>query len=307
MIKDITLNSFKAIVAWLSAVFLVALISFSLSKMIRDTDIISYIAITAGIIMIIISYLNLKHKDSTYIEHFYIAISFAGQILIVISLSLLLKIHKIDILVFLVEAPLIFIFNNKIHKLLNATFALIALYFMLNSYNHFGLVITLALLVIIALHFRDSNFFIVTYSALIAIFWILLATKNIYLFPKLQYSTLTNILLTLPLIYLLYTIIKHYNIDTLQKQIPIYLLALFTLILSFYIKDFQIPITLLILGFFIGDLVIFSSSILLAIFVISNFYYNLNTTLLMKSLLLIASGILLLLIRFIIQKRYFND
>ena len=308
MFKDIAIDSFKAIIAWISALLLVALIGYTLAKTIHNLTNLSYIALIAGFIMLAVAFYNLKDKNTLYSEHFFIAISFAGQILILFALFEISNFFRIDVLILLLQTPLIFIFHNKIHKLLNTTFALLALYFTLLYYTHtnIGIFLILTIIITISLHLKNSAYHIVIYSCLVALAWIILATTT-YHFKDLNLnsSILLNTLITLPLLYLLYKIIKHYNLDT-KNQLAIYLVALFTLLLSIYIKDFQVVSTLLILGFFIGDLVIFSNAVVLTLFVISNFYYNLDTTLLIKSILLIISGIMLLIVRFIIQKRYID-
>ncbi len=301
MFKHFALELFKALVAWLSAVFLIALIGLTLHKFLRDTQTISLIALGGGVFMVMLSYFSLKRASSTYEEHFFIALSFAGQALIIFSISELFHIDKIEYLILLLEILLLLLFNNHIHKFLNAFFAFSALFFLFYDFHmdYLGVFVGLNFILLSTLHLKTKESLIISYGALGAILWVVLTQSKIFM-PT-SYKEIETLLLALPFGYLLFYLSRFYNIKKLSALLAILLLFIVSIGLSFFIKYFLVALTLFILGCFLGDIFILASSIIIGIFIITYFYYTLNTTLAFKSLLLISSGILGLIIRYLLH------
>lgn len=102
------------------------------------------------------------------------------------------------------------------------------------------------------------------------------------------------------LLYRLFVLLPVYKI---QHRILLLALSILLLLPTYFYPPLTGAILLLLLGFRNNNRLCFSLGVLFFIYAISRFYYELHTTLLVKSLLLMGSGVLLLTLYFFTQKK----
>ena len=124
------------------------------------------------------------------------------------------------------------------------------------------------------------------------------------LFPlSTQYIWLSSIATISAVIYLLYNLFKVLNINKIQHQIPIYIFALFALLPTAFSPAISGSILLILLSFYVNYKTGLVLGIVAFIYFIAQYYYDLDFTLLTKSILLFSSGVLFLAFYLFIHKK----
>ncbi|NKI27608.1 DUF4401 domain-containing protein [Arenibacter sp. 6A1] len=106
---------------------------------------------------------------------------------------------------------------------------------------------------------------------------------------------LTNIILIPVFMYLVVTIIKINNIKSIKSKISIYTLCTLILVSTIVAPTILVAIIIILLSFLVNYKTGLVIGILSIIYFVSQYYYNMNFTLLTKSILLFTSGIVFLL------------
>lgn len=123
---------------------------------------------------------------------------------------------------------------------------------------------------------------------------VIIGQKNIFPIP-LNYIWLSSITISIVLIYLVYNILEIIKIETLKNKIVIYFLTVLVLIPTIFSPSISGAILIILLSFLVNYKTGLALGIISFIYFISQYYYDLNFTLLTKSIILFSSGIVFLL------------
>lgn len=144
---------------------------------------------------------------------------------------------------------------------------------------------------------------------IISLLFGLIAIGKKHLIPISQnHIWLSSIIMVLVIIYLVYTISKITKIGTIKSKILIYSLSCLILIPIIFSPSISGAIIIILLSFLVNYKTGLVIGIISFIYFISQYYYDLNFTLLTKSIILFSSGILFLLFYlFTTKKLAFNE
>lgn len=119
---------------------------------------------------------------------------------------------------------------------------------------------------------------------------------------------LSSIVLIFVTLYLVYTIIKINEIYTVKNKVIIYTLSALILVSTLFSPSILGAIVIILLSFLVNYKTGLAIGIISIIYFISQYYYDLNFTLLTKSIILFVSGIMFLLFYlFTTKKRSTNE
>jgi uncharacterized membrane protein len=122
-----------------------------------------------------------------------------------------------------------------------------------------------------------------------------------------EYIWISSIVIISVILYVVSIIIKMNEISSTKSKVVIYVLSSLTLLLTIFSPSISGAILILLLSFLVNYKSGFVIGIISIIYFISQYYYDLNLTLLTKSLLLCSSGILFLLFYIFIIKNVRAD
>jgi hypothetical protein len=107
---------------------------------------------------------------------------------------------------------------------------------------------------------------------------------------------LSSIVMILVIMYLVYSIIKINEIKTVKSKVMIYTLSALILISTIFSPSISGAIVIVLLSFLVNYKTGLAIGIISIIYFVSQYYYDLNFTLLTKSIILFVSGIMFLLL-----------
>jgi len=144
---------------------------------------------------------------------------------------------------------------------------------------------------------------------LISLLFGLVAIGKRHLIPISQnYFWLSSIIMILVILYLVHSIIKINEIKSVRSKIQIYILSCLILISTIFSPSISGAIVIVLLSFLVNYKTGIIIGIISFIYFISQYYYDLNFTLLTKSIILFSSGIVFLLFYlFTIKKLNANE
>lgn len=177
-----------------------------------------------------------------------------------------------------------------------------------NSYNLIHLYIAVYTLILAYLFLNEAKILSlhkklsILYNPLrigivISLLFGLISIGKRYLIPISQnYIWLSSIVMILVIIYLVSIIIKINEISTVKNKVMIYALSALILALTILSPSILGAFIIILLSFLVHYKTGFVIGILSIIYFISQYYYDLNLTLLTKSIILFVSGIAFLLL-----------
>jgi hypothetical protein len=117
-----------------------------------------------------------------------------------------------------------------------------------------------------------------------------------------DYIWLSSIIIMPILIYLIYRIMQVIEIRNLKLEILIYSLSALVLLPTAFAPAISGALLILLISFFVNYKTGIVLGIIATVFFISQYYYDLNLTLLVKSLILFSTGLLFLFFYFLINQ-----
>ena len=276
---------------------------------------------------------NARTRHSPFWNSLAFAITLAGQMYI--GFALLFEGYDPPIsvlLLLLVQLIITVVMTNFIYRLLSATVALCCLVY-LSSYYGFSEV-SLALLagITIVAHLQRysilqrlsqqwrSNFAEIISAIGYASALVLLGVSVYFIAAEYGYGRggyeetisynyyLAQALLTLASLYAAYLILKRYNIQLLSATGLIVIGATAVLgVVSIYVSGLLATSLIIVIAFANSQRVLLGLGIIALVSYIFWYYYQLDTSLLLKSASMLVVGIGLLLIRWLLIKRYFRS
>lgn len=297
---------------WLAALFLLFFIGISFEFLWKDTA----AAFILGAFMIAGSYLILRIPKNEFFEHMALAVSLAGQALIVFAIFKTSGHNDILawFLVGLYQIPLALFMPDFIHRVFSSFGAALSFYLCIVLLKWPDIASSLVMLsaVICCLHeFRWPRHIrkirAIGYGLILA----LILFKCTSLFDARAISwrfhpqasgiwggPFETLLTGGVILYLIRHLLYRYN-RTIYEPISVFALtgAFFLCILSIKIPWLPIGLVIILLGFAGSNRVLLGLGITSLLFYVSSYYYLLSTTLLYKSISLLIVGLGLLLIR----------
>ena len=273
---------------------------------------------------------NKQSRDNTFISSLALAISSAGQAYIGFALFDNNLSHPIDIWLFLiVQAVMTVIMPNRIYRLLGSIMTLGLTVYLLNYYHlpevSLGLLALIttgsnlsrySLLQRIPSKWREDVFDIIKAlgyaSALmllcVSVYFIAAEYGNSfdgYSTPFSYNYYLAQGLLTLASLYASYLILKRYSVKPfLSVSIMIYCAVIVLGILSIYVSGLLATSLIIVIAIANSQRVLLGLGITALVSYIFWYYYQLDTSLLVKSISMLVIGIALLLTRWLLIKSY---
>ena len=276
---------------------------------------------------------NARTRHSPFWNSLAFAITLAGQMYIGFALLFEGFDPPISVLLLLlVQLIITVVMTNFIYRLLSATVALCCLVY-LSSYYGFSEV-SLALLAVITIvaHLQRysilqrlsqqwrSNFAEIISAIGYASALVLLGVSVYFIAAEYGYGRggyeetisynyyLAQALLTLASLYAAYLILKRYNIQLLSATGLIVIGATAVLgVVSIYVSGLLATSLIIVIAFANSQRVLLGLGIIALVSYIFWYYYQLDTSLLLKSASMLVVGIGLLLIRWLLIKRYFRS
>ena len=276
---------------------------------------------------------NARTRYSPFWNSLAFAITLAGQMYIGFALLFEGFDPPISVLLLLlVQLIITVVMTNFIYRLLSATVALCCLVY-LSSYYGFSEV-SLALLAVITIvaHLQRysilqrlsqqwrSNFAEIISAIGYASALVLLGVSVYFIAAEYGYGRggyeetisynyyLAQALLTLASLYAAYLILKRYNIQLLSATGLIVIGATAVLgVVSIYVSGLLVTSLIIVIAFANSQRVLLGLGIIALVSYIFWYYYQLDTSLLLKSASMLVVGIGLLLIRWLLIRRYFRS
>ncbi len=275
-------------------------------------------------------FINKQSRDNTFISSLALAISSAGQAYIAFALFDNNLSHPIDIWLFLlVQAVMTVIMPNRIYRLLGSIMTLGLMVYLLNYYHLPEL--SLGLLALITIGSNLSRYsllqlipskwradaFDITKAIGYASALMLLCVSVYFIAAEYGnsfdgYSTpfsynyyLAQGLLTLASLYASYLILKRYSVKPFSSvSIMIYCAVIVLGILSIYVSGLLATSLIIVIAIANSQRVLLGLGITALVSYIFWYYYQLDTSLLVKSISMLVIGIALLLTRWLLIKSY---
>ncbi len=124
---------------------------------------------------------------------------------------------------------------------------------------------------------------------------LILSSKKFWTPISQDYSWLASIVMILVTLYTISIILQIYDIKSIRNKTYIYALSIFILISTIFSPSITGAIIIILLSFLVNYKTGIIIGLISIIYFISQYYYDLNFTLLTKSIILLISGVLFLL------------
>ena len=294
--------------AWLAAAFLLGFVG-ALFESILDNKLA---AIVIGLVMIGGAYSILRMPKNEFVKHLALALSFAGQTLVVWSIF---RFHNLDDslawgIVMLLQASLALFMPDFIHRVVSSYFAAIALALLLESsgalHLYFGLIMFSAAYLWLnefkyPTHMRALR--AIGYGQVLALIQIkgsvLLQSglswrwryKNTEIWVQ---PWVGEIISSIVMIYVVWQLLQRYANDASQQFVVITLISVLVFCaVSMEANGISVGMVILLVGFAGSNRILMGLGIVSLLFYISSYYYLLDTTLLAKAQTLFVVGLVL--------------
>ena len=276
---------------------------------------------------------NARTRHSPFWNSLAFAITLAGQMYI--GFALLFEGYDPPIsvlLLLLVQLIITVAMTNFIYRLLSATVALCCLVYLSSYYGFSELSLALLAGITIVAHLQRysilqrlsqqwrSNFAEIISAIGYASALVLLGVSVYFIAAEYGYGRggyeetisynyyLAQALLTLASLYAAYLILKRYNIQLLSATGLIVIGATAVLgVVSIYVSGLLATSLIIVIAFANSQRVLLGLGIIALVSYIFWYYYQLDTSLLLKSASMLVVGIGLLLIRWLLIRRYFRS
>ena len=306
---------FVGISAWIAAILLIAFLA--IARIVTNEQgalVIGFIFCAAAV------GINRLNSRNDFMGQLALALSLAGQALLIGGLALVLKISspsQIALLVLVVESVLLALFRDRVHRFLSILFliaALVVIIFDLKQFELIHVLIGLLAGALVLLYWRENNLltagmseilYPLSYGIIIALLGLLIAPLSVTQAAPFQirWWWLSAVLLLCVLCFLIVQIARGLNLRLWSWQLVIVLLACAALVIpATRMPGIFAALILLVLGFWRNHRVMVGLAGVFLVFYIGAYYYLLEWTLLQKSLALLASGILLIALRFVLLR-----
>ena len=265
--------------------------------------------LTTGIIFIVISILINKKSDKLILDTFSITAYVVGIFLLIFGLGEMdFNENAIAILVLIIALGSLFLTQNYIMSFVSILVVsgslLMLLVFLQKTYtliHLFNTIIVIAMTYVflneaklIKMGHKLSKLYEPLRIGLVVSFilgLLFLRTRRLHELP-INYLWIYSVILFIAILYVISKVLQVMQITNLNYKIGIYVLSAVLLVLTAFSPSILGAILLILLSFYVNYKFSFILGIVALIYFVSQYYYDLHYTLLTKSIMLFASGIL---------------
>ncbi len=306
---------------WIAALFMLGFLGAGFSFVYENN--------TAGMIvgcgMIFAAYLMLVNmSESDFVSQFALAISFAGQVLLVTSLDLF---HWVTprgdtvnwAVLGLIQVALAWFIPNSIHRIWSSFAAALCLSFMFPKSGYIFIQTTLIMFAVAYIWLNEFKWVKyqgklnpIAYGLTLALlyqtstsFYYTLVIKPLLRDKEfiLQQSWLGDLLAGAIILYVVWQLLKRQNIKIPGRVAnTIFIATLVIILASLEITGITIGLMIILLGYANGNRILTGLGIISLLYYTSVYYYLLHVTLLEKSQLLAGLGVVLLLASWLMHR-----
>ncbi len=276
---------------------------------------------------------NERLRDNAFMSSLAFAVSVAGQAYVAFALLNGDLYQPVDVWLFLMlQGFMTLVMPNRVYRLLSALITLCCLVYLLSFYRVSEVSLGLLALIAIATNLQRYELlqrvpvkwrvsFADVLSAIAYASAIVLLGVSVY-FIAAEYSGdfdnddtafvynyyLAQGLLTLASLYAAYLILKRYSVNLLSKSGGLIICAIVVLgIISVYVSGLLATSLIIVIAMANSQRVLLGLGIFALVSYIFWYYYQLDTSLLVKSGSMLIIGIIMLLTRWLLISRYFAD
>lgn len=309
---------------WFGAFFLVIFIGGLVALASNMKDELFIVLIPIGAVLIFVANEMFKGKQSDFSEHFFLAISVAGQALMVIPFVYLSN-HAIGNEVYLVvalfQAFLLWVTANYIHRMMSSFFMALSLGFYFLTLSLLSLFLTALTFVVVWLYLNEfsfkniKKFQAIAYGLLAGLIYIEFAFFfNITMLDFYYYETNINTIINIPpivialfetaiLLYVIWKILGNQKKKSNKKVVIFsFVSAILFGLLSVPVYGLLVSVTLLLVGFSSSHRLLMGVGVASSLAFIATYYYFMGETLMEKAGALALVGVGLLLARYVLKK-----
>ena len=312
---------FLSISGWFGALFLLLFIGGSVALMMgRNLENYPVLLIFIGAGLIFFSYNMFKNKQSDFMEHFILALSVAGQAMIIAALIFMFG-YRTDEVIFifmaLLQAFLMWVVPNYIHRMMSSFFMALSLtyvFFEIGLPSISIIFLTFAVAWLWINEFKWNNhkrveaigygmtaaLVFIQYSVLVTPYYLYeLSNFDNALYLYIGFMKLGSFL---TLVYVVWKLLGENSKLNDNKVVMLSIVGLILLgVISFYVEGLVFSVLLLLIGFAHAHHLLTGLGVFSSLAFISNYYYYTGETLMDKAGLLFLLGLGLILSRFIIK------
>ena len=314
------------IAGWIGALFMLGAL-FSGFAMLFDSALAAGVLGVVACLVSMIIYRSLTHND--FMAQFGFAISLAGQGLLVFSMlqglelfeggtDFIDRIRQLAIIMVGLQLILFFMIPNYLHRIWSGVMGVSALTFLIIQFGFypFSLALLLAATALVWLKEFDwakhsAMVQALGYSLVFVCFMHLVTENHVIGMSRFWQevfgvtpiggnfgNNISVLMLGLVLLVVVVVLLKRAGTQLMSsKGIAAWLLALFIALLGIWTPGITVALVFAILGYAHGNRVLTGMGLVTLVIFVSQFYYQLELTLLYKSIVLCVSGLALLLMR----------
>jgi len=318
-----TIRVMQGFAGWIAAIFLLAFFGSVFGWLFRDET--AVVLTSFGLIGCSLSYCGFrvaKHND--FLNQIALVFNLAGQFMFAFGLFDLLDSRKVSyfLVLFVFQSSLVFLIPNYISRLLSTWFSLIALFFAFNGLGIYGLSPAAVAALLAMLWMNDLNWGKyrslwepVGYGLAISLLHfngqLIFGFDLNWLFGKAPLEGLENViqllrfsLLSIALIWVVYKVLQQNKMLNRSKRILlVWAGSILLLVAGYFIQGLSAALLLLLVGFAVQRKVLIAIGVVACLTFLSWYYYQLELTLLTKSVILMSFGASLLLMLFVINRQ----
>lgn len=321
----------QGVAGWLGALFLFGFVGFALSDILKSAG----LSITFGLLICALAFFIFRWaQDSDFATQFGLAVSIAGQAVFIFGLFELFKADSLPAFsdsfsfpiffsIFVFQALLALFVPNTIHRVFTSWSAVLALTFALNQIGIYGVGTGIIALSFALIWSNESIWAMhsklwqpIGYGLALA----LVQNEVLHFFSRelwelsghpnpsglMHYASfISTAFVVFTFLWAVKKLLDRENILLSNPTAQVAIVAALLLgVLSFVAHGMATSLLILLLGFATGNRVLMGLGLLALGGFISHYYYLLQNTLMFKSMVLAITGILLLSIRFGLQKYF---
>jgi uncharacterized membrane protein len=301
---------------WLAAIFLLGFIGLGFKIVIKN----SILSFAIGAIMIGGAFAILRIPKNEFVEHLALAVSLAGQALVVFAIfDILNRNEKVAwLLVVLLQVPLAILMPNFVHQVFSSFFAAFA-FNMSMTFWHWPYVVSGAVMLLAALCWLNEFHYpsqirkmqAIGYGFVLALIQIkgtaLFGNRIMWWrFTQHQQSLWTKpwmgeVLTGVVTLYVVWHLLRRYG-QRISDRISIIALSgtVLLCVASMKVQGITVGMVIMLLGYAGANRILLGLGIVSLLFYISSYYYLLDAMLLSKSLTLLIVGMVLLSLRWLL-------
>lgn len=310
--------------AWLAAAFMVGFVGAVFEIVYKNKT----AGIIVGCIMIFLAYKMLNKKsDNDFFSQFSLAMSFAGQMLLVFSLDLFQWFspsHAFNwLLLGVLQGVLAWFMPSSSHRVWSAFAAVIALNIALTIWTIYFIQTAFIMMAVAFVWLNEFKWIeyqqklkpigygltlAVLYQASTGIDYQMFWSAASRYTESLVQPWVGELLSGLVILYVVWQLLKRQGIKVPSRIANVALIGTVVLIIaSLKVFGITVGVMIVLLGYANGNRILSGTGIFSLLYCVSVYYYTLQTTLLMKSQWLLFIGILFLLASWLIRHVSFTD